>query len=141
MAARSCARYRPPNSAERRWKSYPAWSRTGSGHGRAERRRRGRLALGLEHALQRLALQRLVLDQRAGKPLQRVAVVGEDLAGARVGRVDEGPDLLVDRLGDLLGVILLLGDLAPQEDQLLFVAEGDRTEALAHPVFGDHAPR
>ena len=41
-----------------------------------------------------------------------------------MGVLDEKLDLLVDRLGGLLAVVLLLADLPAQEDHLLLVPEG-----------------
>ena len=55
-----------------------------------------------------------------------------------VGVVDDAPHLVVDLLGDLLGVVALLRDLAAEEDELFLAAEGPRPEALAHTEAGDH---
>ncbi len=52
--------------------------------------------------------------------------------------VDDAAHFVVDLLGDLLGVVALLGDLAAEEDELFLVAEGPRPQALAHAEARDH---
>ena len=55
-----------------------------------------------------------------------------------VGLVDDRPDLLVDRLGDLVAVVALLADLAAEEHELVALPERERAELVAHPELGDH---
>ncbi len=62
----------------------------------------------------------------------------QDLHRPLVGVVDDGPDLFVDLLRDLVGVVPLLADLPAQEDQLVALAEGQRPETIAHPELRDH---
>ncbi len=55
--------------------------------------------------------------------------------------VDDAADLFVDLLGDLLGIVALLGDLPAQEDELFLAPERARPEAFAHAPLRDHLPR
>src|ERR671914_635588 len=61
----------------------------------------------------------LPLHQRLDHGVGHVAVGGQDLLGLGVGLVDQPPHLLVDLEGDLLGVVLLVAEVAAQEDVLL----------------------
>ena len=83
---------------------------------------------------------RLLGDEPLGQHGQAVLVGRQDLHRPGVAAVDDGADLLVDLLGDLVGVVALLADLATEEDHLLALAEGERAELLAHAELGDHAP-
>src|SRR5215213_5036614 len=80
----------------------------------------------------------LLLHQRLDHGVGHVAVGGQDLLGLGVGLVDETPHLLVDLEGDLLGVVLLVAEVAAQEDVLLLGAEHQGAEAVAHAVLADH---
>ena len=80
----------------------------------------------------------LLGDQLLRERVEPVAVDLEDLGGPLVGPVDDRADLLVDRLGDLVGVVALLTDLAAEEDQLVALPEGQRAEPVAHAELGDH---
>ena len=62
------------------------------------------------------------------------------LAGHLVGLVDHPADLGVDLLGGLVGVLLAHAVVAAHEGLRRVVAEGERTQVLAHAVLGDHAP-
>ena len=66
---------------------------------------------------------------------------GEHVRGAQVGLVDDGAHLVVDHAGDLIRVVALLADVAAQEDHLLALAIGTRTQLVAHAELGDHATR
>jgi hypothetical protein len=65
-------------------------------------------------------------------------MVGDDIDGLRVPFVDKPPDLFVDRLSGLLGVVLLFAYLATEENELFLVAKRDGAKPLAHTVFLDH---
>ena len=65
---------------------------------------------------------------RRGDAIKHVAVLGDDRDSLGVTLVDQCPNLFVDRLGGLLRVVLLLANLTPEEDQFLFVAQGDGAE-------------
>src|SRR5215218_4816757 len=80
----------------------------------------------------------LLLHQRLDHGVGHVAVGGQDLLGLGVGLVDEAPHLLVDLEGDLLGVVLLVAEVAAQEHVLLLGAEDQRAEPVAHAVLADH---
>src|SRR5206468_11772920 len=81
-----------------------------------------------EDRLERLAVDRLLGDELLRERVEPVAMGLERLRGPLVGAVHDGPDLLVDRLGDLVGVVALLADLAAEEDQLVALSEGQRPE-------------
>jgi hypothetical protein len=53
--------------------------------------------------------------------------------------VQNAPHFLVDLDGRGLGVILMLSELAAEEDGLFLLAEGGRTE-IGHAPLADHAP-
>src|SRR5215218_4764230 len=80
----------------------------------------------------------LLLHQRLDHGVGHVAVGGQDLLGLGVGLVDQPPHLLVDLEGDLLGVVLLVAEVAAQEHVLLLGAEDQGAEAVAHAVLADH---
>ncbi len=80
----------------------------------------------------------LVLDQVFRKLLQQVPVTDQQVLGIVVGLVDYPPDLFVDLEGDLVGVVRLLIEVPSHEYLSLGVAQGQRTELLAHAVAGDH---
>src|SRR4051794_17740114 len=112
------------------------------GEGRSARRLVGTedLLLGLagEQRLELLLLDRLALDEDLGDDLERALVVGEDVLGALVRRLDDAADLVVDLAGDLVGVVGLGRELAAQERLAVVVAEDARAEALAHAEAHDH---
>src|SRR5437868_5367694 len=62
----------------------------------------------------------------------------QDCACSREPLVDEASDLVVDDFANMLRVVALLGDFAPEEDHLLLTTERDRPEPLAHPELLDH---
>ena len=70
--------------------------------------------------------------------IELVAVGDQDLRRPLVRLVDDRPDLLVDRLGDLVAVVALLADLAAEEHELVALPERERAELVAHPELGDH---
>ena len=55
-------------------------------------------------------------------------------------QLDEGADLLVNRAGDLLGVIAHVSHVAPQEHLLVLLPVANGAQALGHAVLGDHGP-
>src|SRR5215216_8001246 len=87
---------------------------------------------------QLLLADRLLLHQRLDHGVGHVAVGGQDLLGLGMGLVDEAPHLLVDLEGDLLGVVLLVAEVAAQEHVLLLGAQHQGAEAVAHAVLADH---
>ena len=86
-----------------------------------------------EERLERLGVDGLLGDELLGEGVEPVAMGLEDLRRPLVGLVDDRPDLLVDRLGDLVGVVALLADLAAEEHQLVALPEGQRAEPSLMP--------
>ena len=85
-----------------------------------------------EERLEPLGVDRLLGDELLREGVQLVAVGDQDVHRPLVGVVDDRPDLLVDLLGDLVGVVPLLADLAAEEHELVALAEatagrGDRS--------------
>src|SRR2546430_13312833 len=80
----------------------------------------------------------LLLDQPGDHHGEEAAVLGQELVRPTAGAVDDLVDLAVDQLGRLLGVVLLLLDLAAKEDELVGLAVLQRAELLAHAVLRDH---
>src|SRR5680860_654086 len=73
------------------------------------------LGLAGQQADELVALDRLALEQDLGEQLQGVAVLGEDVAGALVGLLDDPADLGVDRARQVVGVVGLGVHVAPEE--------------------------
>ena len=82
-------------------------------------------------------VQGLALEQGGCHAVHDVLVGLEDRVGRLVAGVDEGANLGVDLLGGVVGEVAVLGDLAAEEDLLLLLAEGHRTE-LRHAELADH---
>src|SRR5688572_27608737 len=99
------------------------------------------LGLAGEQRLELLALDRLALEQQLGDVGERLAVLGEDVLGLLVGALDDAADLVVDLARDLVGVVGLGGELAPEERLPVVVAEYARAELLAHAEAHDHLLR
>src|SRR5439155_14284988 len=97
--------------------------------------------VALDQRADLVAVQHLVLQERLGHPHQGVAVLLHDLLRAVVGAQADRLDLLVDQDGRGLAVVLVLGDLAPQEDLLLFLAEREWAQGLAHAPLAHHPAR
>src|SRR5436190_308135 len=92
------------------------------------------LALGLagEQGLELLALDRLALEEDLRDRLQLGAVVGQDVLGRLVRALHDAADLVVDLARDLVAVVRLGGELAPQERLTVVVPEHARAKLLAH---------
>ena len=91
-----------------------------------------------EQLLELLRLDRLLGDQFVGQSQQPRLVLGQNLSGPSVAVLDERPNLFIDELGYVVGVVALLTDLTTQEDHLVALAEGEGTELVAHAPFGHH---
>src|SRR5579875_3546116 len=96
------------------------------------------LGLPLKQRLELLLLDRLALDQDLRQLLERVAVGGEDLLGLHVRGLDHPPDLIIDLARDLIGVVGLGRELAPQERLPVIVPEHPRPQLLRHPEAHHH---
>src|SRR6266508_2857756 len=80
----------------------------------------------------------LLLDQHVDHLVVNVTVSGEDLLCLQVRLVDQPPHLLVDLERHLLRVVLLVAEVAPEEDVLLLGPEDQRAEPVAHAVLAHH---
>src|SRR5262249_55433846 len=107
--------------------------------GRGRALHRGEI-LALRDELDLPALEDLALQERGGELLEDVAPVEDDLAGLLVALADDPLDLAVDQNCGRLGVVLVLGELAAEEDLLVLLPEGERAHVLAHPPLADHLP-
>src|SRR5439155_15362007 len=123
-----------------------AWPGSGrrEGHprqrgGRWRRGRRGRQSL--EEAFQRVALERLVLNQALGHLVQGVEALPQDRLGLLLALPNQAAHLFVDGLRDLLAVVLLLPERPTQKDHLLLMPQRSRPELFAHPELTDHLAR
>src|SRR5437660_6924530 len=70
------------------------------------------------------AVEHLALEQRLGHLVEHLDVAPEKKLGALVGLHDDAPHLGVDLHRGGLGVVDALGEVAPEEDLLLLLAEG-----------------
>ena len=97
--------------------------------------------MDLVAAHRRLALvarQRLVLQQRIGQADEFLVVLGQDLARAFIGGVDEALDLGVDGLGGRLRDVLLATHAHAEEHFLVVLAVGHRAELVGIAKARDH---
>src|SRR5215470_12177002 len=83
----------------------------------------------------------LALEQRLGHLVEHLDVAAEEELRPLVRFEHDAAYLVVDLDGRGLGVLRALREIAPQEDLLLLLAEGDRTELLAHAPLAHHLPR
>ena len=81
----------------------------------------------------------LLVEQAEHQRVEHVAVLDQDLPRLVVRRLDQPVDLLVDRGGDLVGVVPAVRHVPAQERLAVAVAELARAQPLAHAVLGDHA--
>src|SRR5262249_1587859 len=77
-------------------------------------------------------VQRLTLEERPCQRVQLLDVFLENLPRSCRALDDDPLDLAVDRERRLLAVVLLTRHLAAQEDVLLVLAEGERSELVGH---------
>src|SRR5438309_65562 len=96
---------------------------------------------GAEDARDLLAVERLALEERAGKRVELLDVLVDDLAGPDGGLEHDALDLRVDHERRVLAVVLGSSHFAPEEDVLLVLAEGERPELLGHAPLADHLAR
>src|SRR5262245_50485479 len=78
------------------------------------------------------AVEHLALEEPLGDLVQRFEVAPDDHLGALVGVEHYAADLAVDLDRGGLGVVDALGEIAPEEDLFLLLAEGHGPELLAH---------
>src|SRR6476661_9594397 len=91
-----------------------------------------------EELLELFGVDGLLGDELLGQGHELVAVRRQDVRRSLIGLVDDGPDLFVDLLSDLIAVVALLADLATEEHELVTLPEGQRAELVAHAELGDH---
>ena len=85
-----------------------------------------------------LLVEGLLLEQLEHQVVEHVAVVDQDLPRLVVRGLDQPAHLLVDDLGDPLGVVALVTHVAPEERARRAPAQPDRADAGAHAVLRDH---
>src|SRR5262245_42976324 len=88
-----------------------------------------------------LGVEHLTLQERLGHLHENRLVLGEELVRALIRVGDEALHFLIDLERGVFAVILVLGDLAAQEDLLFLLAEGERTHRVAHAPLADHLAR
>ena len=71
---------------------------------------------------------------------QRCLVFRQNHLGAFVLSIDDLAHLVVDFLGNGIGIIALFADFAAQENHLLLVAIDPRAQFVAHAILGHHRP-
>ncbi len=94
-----------------------------------------------KHRLELARVNRFFFDQPLGDLIQFGPITPNDLLRPTVGIVHQAAHFLVNGLGHFLAVVALFADLAAQEDQLFFFAEGLRAEQVAHAVLRHHPAR
>src|SRR5262245_8553943 len=99
---------------------------------------RALVLLGPKDARDLLAVKGLTLEERTGQGVELVDIVFEDLAGSSRAVDDDLLDLAVDHDGRVLAVVLLARHFPAEEDVLLVLAEGERTQLVGHPPLADH---
>ncbi len=67
-------------------------------------------------------------------------MLSQDVGRQLVGRIDDTAHFSVDLLGHGVGVVALLADLAPQENQFLLLAIDAQTHLRAHAILSNHRP-
>src|SRR6059036_209407 len=106
---------------------------------------RGRAGLlegaGAQDAGDLLAVEGLPLEQSARQRVKLLDVLLEDLLGAARAFHHDPLDLRVDEQRGVLTVVLRARDLAPEEDVLLVLAEGQRPQPLGHAPLAHHLAR
>src|SRR3954454_16375786 len=91
-----------------------------------------------EYLRELLLADGLLVEQSQHEFVQHITVLDEDLPRFVVRTFDEGLDLLVDLLGDVLGVVALVTHVAAEEDFALALPETDGAEGVAHAVLHHH---
>ena len=99
------------------------------------------LGLAVDERLELGLLDRLAADEDLRDGVQGLAVLAEDVLRALVRGLDDAADLVVDLARDLVRVVGLGAEFAPEERLRVVVAEDARPEALAHAVAHDHRLR
>src|SRR5579864_7501688 len=111
---------------------------------RCEDRRHGGGILereALREALDLIGVEHLAGEQLVGNPQQDRLVVDQDLLGAGVVLHHEAFRLLVNPDRRFFAVVLMLGDLAAEEDLFFALAERQGSERIAHAPFAHHLAR
>ena len=102
---------------------------------RPRRPRRRGLCGDARRGVRIVLVERLVLEQRCGEPVELRAVLGEQFDDFLVGVVDDPAHLLVDQL---LCARRDLGRAGEQRALAVRRKHGDRPDRLAHPPAADH---
>ena len=91
-----------------------------------------------EDLLELIPRDRFNLEQARGYCVEAVAVLHQNGLRLLVGVIHQAANFLIDLHRYRFGIIALFGDLAPEEDQFLFLPVDHRAELGAHPQAGDH---
>src|SRR4029453_18314523 len=94
--------------------------------------------LGPEDAGDLLGVERLALQKGSGQRVKLLDVLLEDLLGPRGAVHDDPLDLAVDGQRGLLAVVLGPRHFPAEEDVLLVLAEGERSQAIGHAPLAHH---
>src|SRR5262245_45639475 len=86
--------------------------------------------LACSQPLDLLGVERFAREQRVGNRHQRRLVFAEQLMRVLVIRGDDALHFLIDLQRRILAVILVLRDLAAEEDLLFFLAERERAHRV-----------
>ena len=88
-----------------------------------------------------LGVEHFARQQRVGHLHEAGLVLGQQLVRALVVVGDEALHFLVDLERRVLAVVLVLRDLAAEEDLLFLLAEGERPHRVAHAPLAHHPAR
>ena len=88
-----------------------------------------------------IGVERFSGEQPIGEIHQLLLVLEQDVLRARVVIGHEALDFLIDPERRVFAVVLVLRDLAAEEDLLLLLAEGERAHRVAHAPLAHHAAR
>ena len=95
------------------------------------------LHLPVDDLVDLVRAQDLLLEQGLGDPDELVLVLLDELLGPAVVAHDDLLDLVVDALGRPLAEVLVHGQVAAEEDEVVALAEGQRAE-VGHAPLADH---
>jgi hypothetical protein len=109
----------------------------GVAFGEGQRGLEGGKLLARDDEVDLYLVEGLTLEEGVGHAVHDFGVLFEDGVGRLVALVDEGANGDVDLLGGVVGVVARLADVATEEDFLLLLAVGERTE-VGHTVLADH---
>ena len=107
--------------------------------GCSESRAHRRQFLAVDEHLHLFGVDGFALQQGRGDAVHRFGIRFDQPVRRLIGLVDQAANFQVDLPRRLFAEVAVLRDFAAQEDLLLLLAEGERSQA-AHAVLADHAP-